>query len=222
MARSPSMAVAKFGSTNSVMSQGGVPGGGVVRLIKSIPSVEVKSALNAITVVGTAGNFVQFDNGDLLSSIVQGTEPYQRIGRKIRVIGIIVRMDFQVPPGPWTFDLVRDKQCNGITATTSLVYSDPTKWSTPPNNLYEERFQFMKRTENLNSSQEPFGASGNFTTVGISYQKKCNFVVEYAASTGATADLVSDNLLFFGCNGNASGPISPSNKGFIRFLYVDD
>jgi len=209
---------ATFGTTNSVMSQGGVPGGGVVRLIKSIPSVEVKSRLQSITIPGVANLWTQIDPGDLLSGIIQGTAPSERIGRKIRVIGIIVRIPFQVAVGPWTIDLVRDKQCNGVAAGAAIVYSDQN-WGSPPNNLYEERFQFMKRSESTNFSLEPAGATD--CIAAISYQKKCNFVVEYNGTTGGVTDLVSDNLMLWSNHSNPTSGLVPVAKGFVRVLFVD-
>lgn len=216
--RSRAPAGATFGTTNSVMSQGGVPGGGVVRLIKSIPSVEVKSRLQSITTAGTPNLWTQIDPGDLLSGIIQGTAPSERIGRKIRVIGVIVRIPFAVPTGCWTIDLVRDKQCNGVAAGAAIIYS-AQEWGSPPNNLYEERFQFMKRQESVNFGQQTPTQDPSLT--GISYQKKCNFVVEYNGTTGTVTDLVSDNLMVWSNHSSPAGSLTPILRGYVRVLFVD-
>lgn len=213
------MRAAAFGSSNSIMSQGGVPGGGVVRLIKSIPSVEVKSRLDPIAIVGAPNLWTQIDTGTLLSGIIQGTGPSERIGRKIRVIGVIVRVPFSVATGPWTMDLVRDKQCNGVAAGAAIIYS-AAEWGSPPNNLYEERFQFLKRAESLNFGQQDIVTYVNPPVTGISYQKKCNFVVEYNGTTGTVTDLVSDNLMLWTNHANGAGPLTPI-RGYVRVLYVD-
>jgi len=156
----------------------------------------------------------------MLSGIRQGTSPNERVGRKIKVIGILFRIAFEgAAPGPWTFDLVRDKQCNGVTATTAQVYTDPNFYGTLPNPFEETRFQFLKRAENLNPAQMNFNAGTS--VCGISYQKKVQMVVEYAANSGAVSDLSSDNLMLYACTANPTGVITPVGKGFIRVLYTD-
>jgi len=202
------------------MSQGGVPGGGVVKLIRQIPSVECKFWDTALVTPTTApGVWQNIGDAAMLSGIVQGTGPSERVGRKIKVIGIIVRLAYTCNlVGPVTFDLVRDKQCNGATATAAQIYTDPAHWGTLPNPFEETRFQFLKRKENLNLA---YGAPA-VTSTGISFQQKCNMVVEYNATTGAVSDLTSDNLLLFCVVGDASiGVMTPNGKGFVRILYTD-
>lgn len=208
------------------MSQGGVPGGGVVKLQKQIPSVECKFWDTSLTTAGVNGQWTQIDSGAVLSGIIQGTGPSERVGRKIKVVGFVVRLGFSVAPGAWCFDLVRDKQCNGIAATASQIYSIVSAYGGLPNPFEETRFQFLKRMENFNTAQALLvnGAPLNTTECCISFVKKVSMTVEYNASTGNVSDLTSDNVQLY-CNSTGLGaniqPITPILKGTIRVLYTD-
>lgn len=213
------------GPARSSMSQGGVPGGGVVKLKKQVPSVECKYFDSPIGNPGTANTWTQIDNGNILSGIVQGTGPSQRVGRKIKVVGFVIRYGFEVGAGGWCFDLVRDKQCNGVAATAAQIYTIPTDYGTLPNPFEETRFQFLKRMENFNPAQ---GAS--FVVPGIvngrpecciSFVKKVSMMVEYNATTGNVSDLTSDNVQLYCNNTNSSFPITRVTSGVIRVLYTD-
>ena len=202
------------------MSQGGVPGGGVVKLKKQIPSVECKFFDTSLNTAGVANNWTQIDAGDLLSGITLGAGPSQRVGRKIKVVGFVVRLGFTTGPGAWCFDLVRDKQCNGVAATAGQIYSAPNRYGTLPNPFEETRFQFLKRMENFNTAQALI-ATGN-TECCISFVKKVAITVEYNANTGAVSDLSSDNVQLWCNNTNtATAGITPITTGTIRVLYTD-
>ena len=207
------------------MSQGGVPGGGVVKLKKQIPSVECKFFDSPIALAGATQVWTRIDNNAMLSGIVQGTGPQQRVGRKIKVVGIIVRYAFQVNQGPYCFDLVRDKQCNGVAATSTQIYTLPLEYGSLPNPFEETRFQFLKRIESYNPAQASDVSTS--TACSISFVKKCNIVVEYNASTGAVSDLTSDNVQLY-CNNAQVGALvgivptgAAGERGFIRVLYTD-
>jgi len=211
------------------MSQGGVPGGGVVKLKKQIPSVECKFFDTSLTIPGGGGNWTQIDSGAILCGITQGTGPSERVGRKIKVVGFVIRLGFQVSPGAWCFDLVRDKQCNGAAATAAQIYTAPTFYGSLPNPFEETRFQFLKRMENFNPAQpmtvQPAVAMiFPVTECCVSFMKKVAMTVEYNASTGAITDLTSDNVQLYCNSSNAvagATPITPIGKGFIRVLYTD-
>jgi len=202
------------------MSQGGVPGGGVVKLLKQIPSVECKFFDLPLT-VGTFGvGWTDISTQAFVSpfsGIIQGTGPSQRVGRKIRVIGVVVRLIALANGAPLAFDLVIDKQCNGTVATAAQVYLTPADPASFPNPFEETRFQYLKRVENKNYALALNGA-GEFT---VSYTVKCNKVVEYNnTNSGNTADLTSDNLLMFAC-ATSSAVLQKIQSGQIRVLYVD-
>jgi len=199
------------------MSQGGVPGGGVIKLKKQIPSVECKFFDTSLTTPGVVNVWTRIDAGNILSGIVQGTGPSERVGRKIKVVGFVVRLGFSTGTGAWCFDLVRDKQCNGAAATAAQIYSDPAQYGALPNPFEETRFQFLKRMENFNTAEALLNEN---TLCSVSFMKKVAMTVEYNATTGAVSDLTSDNVqLYCNCLGNVA--ITPVTKGFIRVLYTD-
>lgn len=188
--------------------------------MKQVPSVEAKY-FNLAFNTSSSGNFTQLDNGTILAGIIQGTGNSQRVGRKIRVLGFVMRMAFTHAPGSYTVDLVRDKQCNGAAMANTEVYDDTFAGASVralPNPLYEKRFQFIKRVESYNPSQAVQPTAGtNLSYNLISYSKKVNFTVEYDASTGAVTDLSSDNMAIW-----AAGTSTLTNvTGIIRVLYTD-
>jgi len=203
------------------MSQGGVPGGGVVKLIKQIPSVEVKFSDLPLTVgtfpFGWTDISTQAGNISPFSLITFGTSPLERIGRKIRVIGIIVRAVCESAGAPMSFDLVVDKQCNGVTATAAQVYTTPADPSSFPNPYEETRFRYLKRIENKNNALA-VNAVGQYL---VSFQVKTNLMVEFNNGGGQTvANLTSDNLILFACS-CTTGALQKIVSGQIRVLYVD-
>ena len=208
----------------SQMSQGGVPGGGVVKLRKQIPSVECKffdTVWNPS--VSTISLWQQVDLTNILCGIIQGAGPNQRIGRKIRVVGIVIRGCFatanvQGPATVWTLDVIRDKQCNGVVPTAAQIYTVGTDFTSLPNPYEETRFQFLHRFQQLN-----LGANSLIgeAVSAVSKSIKCNFTVEYKDSTGAVSDLTSDNLVLFMNPGPGQTTSFAGLKNFFRVLYTD-
>lgn len=126
------------------MSQGGVPGGGVVKLIRQIPSVECKFSdhplLTGTFATGWTDVSTSATNISPFSFIIEGTGPNARIGRKIKVIGLVVRLVCESSGAPLSFDLVRDRQCNGVAATAAQVYTTPADPASFPNPLEKPDF----------------------------------------------------------------------------------
>lgn len=215
-----------YGQTTSTMSQGGVPGGGVVKLMRQMPSVECKFFDTNIAVNGVKQTWTQIDNLNVLAGIVQGTGASQRVGRKIKVVGIVIRYDFFYGVGSVCFDLIRDKQCNGIVATATQIYSQPTSYGGLPNPFEESRFQFLKRTELRNPAQALTNQAGTpvITNGSISFVKKVAFTVEYNASTGLVTDLTSDNIMLYvnSTDFTTTGAgVVKNGVGTFRILYTD-
>ena len=203
----------------SSMSQGGVPGGGVVKLKKQIPSIECKFFDSPITCTTAPANFwQQVDSGAILSGIVQGTGPSQRIGRKIKVVGLIIRCAFDIAPTAWVLDVVRDKQCNGAQATAAQVYTLPFEFTSLPSPFEETRFQFIKRFQQQNFVNVAPGAA---TAQMVSKALKCNFTAEYNATTGAVTDLTSDNIQVYMNTLNTTAAAIANVRSVIRVLYTD-
>lgn len=185
-------------------------------MIRQIPSVEVKFFDSPITPNTLANTKTLVSATTCLSGITQGTGNGQRTGRKIKVIGVIVRLaavnNFCTP---WTLDLIRDKQSNGAVPAAGTVYTG-TQWDGLPNPFFEDRFQYLKRVESLNYAMSQVAVS----TIGVSFSKKCKFEVEYNASTGAVTDLSSDNLLVWMSSTNSLSNAADTD-GVMRVLYTD-
>jgi len=185
------------------------------------PVQEVKYKDFVTTDAGVpVGSSYAFINQTILASIQQGTGPNDRIGRNIRVVGVVVRalINTDVVPGtgtlyaPSTMDLVWDNQFNGVgplvsdiylTGPGNIVYSHSL-----PNPLFDNRFKFAKRTQVKNPN-------GSLNLVDISYT--CNKLIEYKASTGVVTDLTSCNLYLMMSTPGDTGNIAYS----LRVLYVD-
>ena len=203
----------------SSMSQGGVPGGGVVKLKRQIPSVECKffdSTANCTTATNT---WTQVDLGAILSGIVQGTGPSERVGRKIKVVGLVIRLAFTTSASTlWCVDVVRDKQCNGAAATAAQIYTLPFEFTSLPSPFEETRFQFIKRFQQQNFvNVGAGGANGQMVSKAL----KCNFTAEYNANTGAVTDLTSDNLQVYMNTLNTTAAAIGNVRSVIRVLYTD-
>lgn len=203
----------KLGS--AVIAQGGVYGAKayVPRSIANRPELKFHD-----TLISASGNDIwQVLSSASLAGIEAGTGESQRIGRKIRVKGIIFRGRSQLAgstgtetaSAPYTLDFIWDKQCNGAVPSTTTIYTSGSSYALPdPRN--DERFKFIKRYE----KSDP---NSNLTMVNVKIN--CNEVITYDGSTGAVADLTSTNLLLLYVS---PFDATPSMAGRLRILYIDE
>jgi len=204
--------------------EGGVNGGHAVMVPNILPPVQEVKYKDFVTTTspGTPiGNSFTFVNSTLLAGIQQGTGPSDRIGRNIRVVGVVVRalMNTEVTVGtggiyaPCTLDLVWDNQFNGVNPNVTDIYltgpGNIVYAHSLPNPLFDNRFKFAKRLQ----IKQP---QGSLNLIDFSYT--CNKLVEYKASTGVVTDLSKCNLLLTACSpGDTTSAIEYS----MRILYVD-
>jgi hypothetical protein len=204
MAKTPSVSI----------SQGGVPGAKayVPRQLYSPPPELKYFDINLSSGTGTSWQIL---STQALCSIVQGTGPQQRIGRKIRVKGVVFRATSTLGVStnnawnPYTIDFIWDKQANGGTPLIGAIYQNGAPQNLPnPDN--DERFEFVKRY----SKDDP---NSNFQIINTSF--KCNKLITYDGSTGAVADLTSNNLLVtYVCPFDAD----PTLVAVMRILFIDE
>lgn len=200
------------------LTEGGVNGGHALMVPNILPPVqEVKfsnvSSGGPVTTPNAGFNII---NGTSLTTILEGSGPSNRIGRNIRVVGVVVRalINTEIVVGgalcsPSTMDLVWDNQCNSAVATVAEIYSNPTSGVSLPNPLFDKRFKFAKRTQIKNPQ-------GPLNVMDFSYN--CNKVIEYKGTGGTIADLTATNLyLILSTPGDASAQIDYQ----MRILYVD-
>lgn len=157
-------------------------------------------------------------NAGTINIIPQGVTESQRIGRKctIKSIGWRWRLSLLAQDAgatPVSADTVRvimylDKQCNGATAAASdLIESDDFQSF---NNLSNsQRFvTLMDRTVTLNVPNMASDAAGVVSSsnyfVDGTFFKKCDIPIEFNSTTGAIAEIRSNNLgiLVIGFTGN--------------------
>lgn len=201
-------------TTRVSISQGGVPGANayVPRSLYAAPPELKYFDINLSTSTGTSWQIL---STLAICSIVQGPGSSQRIGRKIRVKGVVFRAISTLgvatnnANNPFTIDFIWDKQANGATPTIGLIYQNGAAQNLPnPDN--DERFVWQKRVSRDDSNS-------NFQIVNTSF--KCNKLITFDGSTGNVSDLTSTNLLVtYVCPFDAD----PTLTAVMRILYVDE
>lgn len=210
----------------SVIAQAGVPAANVHMSRGIIPNPqEVKTKDTAITNIpaGSMGTWTHiFTN--VLAPIVVGAGSNQRIGSKIRVVGLAYRFALlhQAPyvatqqqpetePFPFTVDFLWDNKPSGGVGAINQIYNG-TPSINQPNVNYDDRFKFIKRIE------RPQG-NGNTHLSGVI---KLNREVRFAGASGTNADLEDCNLLInLGQSVLNTTQLPNVMSGTVRILYVD-
>lgn len=155
-----------------------------------------------------------------IAGIQTGPNSNARIGRQIRVVGIVLRglinssNQVTTEGEPYTMDVIWDSQSNGVLAPTNVIYDvagGPGAVINLPNANYAKRFTFIKRLEVTGRAGIPTAVSIVNCTI------KTNRLVNFDASTGNTSDVEKNNLLLT----FASVDPTATFTGVVRFLYVD-
>lgn len=155
-----------------------------------------------------------------ISGIRVGASFNARIGRQIRVVGIVVRglinssNQVTTEGEPYTMDVIWDSQANGVLAPTNVLYDvagGPGAVINLPNANYAKRFTFIKRLEVTGRAGIPTAVSIVNCTI------KTNRLVCFDSDTGLTNDVEKNNLLLT----FASVDPTATFTGVVRFLYVD-
>jgi len=196
----------------AIVSQGGV-GGGVQRMTAGLPpppEIKTKDSIVAATVAAN-GDWTVVSPNNILSSITQGAAPEQRVGRKIRVVGVVFRLDISaaIAASPYTLDMLWDKQPNGAQAAVTNIYTGASSEQLPNSN-FTERFQFVKRWK--------MNPGSNALSDQLDYSMKCNKVVSYDGNTGLIGDIEINQLLLTLCSTTTT---VHNIAGIVRILYVD-
>ncbi len=219
---------ARRAGTGLIMGTGGVAGSGVVRVAAGIPlAPEVKYTEGGFTTpgAGTAGAWTTMNNL-LVSNITQGTSSNNRLGKNIRVIGVLYRMAIKYGPSsvtapsdprPYTVDFIWDKKPTATSATIQEIYDSAAAGGAVdgtilPNPLQETRFTWQKRVERPAPNSDYSLVAGSF---------KCNKFVSYSANTGGLSDIEQNNMIvnFGHCALDATNRAAVSGR--IRLLFVD-
>lgn len=153
--------------------------------------------------VATAGNIT-----DTVIVIPQGVGESQRVGRKCTIKSINWRFNFNLPEvdaasTPGAADVLRilvylDKQCNGATALVADILqsadyqafnnlSNKTRFRTLMDRTYAMSYAAMASDGAAVVSQAEVQMEDTFF-------KKCNIPIEYSSTTGAIAEIASNNI----------------------------
>ncbi len=155
--------------------------------------------------IATAGESLSTGS---INVIAQGVTESQRVGRKCTIKSINWRYVLTLaeadavgtaPPA----DTVRlimyvDKQCNGATAPVTQIL-ESANWQSFRNLANSGRFNFlMDKTVAMNrnglASDGAGVVSSNGTRKEFTFYKKCNVPIEFISTTGAIAEIRSNNI----------------------------
>lgn len=164
-----------------------------------------------------------------LGGIAPGTGAFNRIGRQIRVVGLVFRGVQTVPytfnqtapgtsadPTPAVIDFIWDKAPNGTAPLTSQIYAEANStilksFTNLPNPDFVKRFSFIKRIQ----------TSRNAGTLSarqlIDATIKTNKLVSYDNALAAGTS-VEQNALYISYGTDVAGS---TLVGTLRVLYVD-
>lgn len=170
-------------------------------------------------------------NSGTINVIAQGPGESERIGRKCTIKNVFYKYNVSIPEQhevttPSNGDTIRvilylDKQCNGETAaaTDILETADIHSYRNLANS---GRFTILSdRIHVLNYATMASEAANQLAHSQLvrefSIYKKCNVPIEYNATTGAIAEIRSNNLGFLFICKEGNGGID----GTVRLRYSD-
>ncbi len=175
---------------------------------------------------------------ETIIDIPQGTGESQRIGRKITIVAIHLRLIFvfdeseqtDMTAGLHTHDTIRvmiylDKQCNGTTANaTDILVTD--HYLSFRNITNSSRFRIISdKIFDFNTSAS--AAGGNLDQVSVMAHKnktlklsyKLKIPIEYSGTTGNITEIRSNNIgiLLWAANSDGRTIIANDSRARIRF-----
>lgn len=159
----------------------------------------------------------------LLNGLVPGTGATQRIGQKIVIKSIEVRLRIYVDPNAGVRQLVRwmvvmDRQANGAAPTLAQILNVNTPFGL--RNL-ENRKRFKIILDNV-KYLAPLNEEGDGCYWHVYLKFRRPFVVEYNAGTaGTVADIVSNSLYMISTGDQAAGNGDALLASYCRLRYTD-
>lgn len=197
-----------------------------------------------------AGDTLEFLDPAL--DLIEGVRPQQRIGRKIWLKSLQVKLNLMMKSGSdapesdsgtfsFTIIIVKDTQCNGVTATLAEIFqilsaTQGEMWQLAFNNLENSgRFKTIYKKEFIVNTRalldNPGGGgpddtsfSGFGRVFNINLKTPC--VINYSGSTGNTIERRSNNLVGFIMHnlsrpGQASTGSPVEVNAHMRIRYTD-
>lgn len=169
---------------------------------------------------------------DTLNNLSQGTSPSQRIGRKITIRSIQVKLagvkDTTTNGGYGTnyveVWVVQDTQCNGTGPAAGTEVASQLTPSMAFNNLdNSDRFKILKKIRIKVESQG--GAEANAAlaqTYHHDFYKKVNIPVVYSTNVGNISDIRSNNIFLMGGKQYNQSGETLTMTILTRIRYTDD
>ncbi len=168
-----------------------------------------------------------------LNVLPQGLNASERIGNKVTVKSIAVKMRYQLASSigtAATFNrfkvaLVLDRQANGVTAPWDECFEDQTV-DTHRNLTAQARFKVLRSwTKAVNQIAPAYDSavpqSYNNAHIGsMTFYKRCNIPIYFDGVTGAIATVQSNNLAILGLMGSVAPNVTISAT--VRIRYSDD
>lgn len=159
----------------------------------------------------------------LLNGLVPGTGATQRIGQKIVIKSIEIRVRVQVDPNGGVRQLVRwmvvmDRQANGAAPTLAQILNVNTPYGL--RNL-ENRKRFKIILDNV-KYLAPLNQEGDGCYYHVYFKFRKPLIVEYnAGNAGTVADIVSNSLYMFSVGDQAAGNGDAVLASYCRLRYTD-
>jgi len=161
--------------------------------------------------------------GQINLTMAQGTGASARIGQKIIIKSIQVKLTATLPAGAVDADtmhvwLIQDSQCNGANAASTTVFDNVGPVGSQLRNIENgQRFRILKHfVFNLNADAGVAAAFG-----GDEQQQecfiKCNIPIVYNGAAGAIAEIRSNNLFMVW----GSTLVTATVAGRARIRYTD-
>lgn len=150
-----------------------------------------------VSPVATTGDIVL----NSICTVAQGTAESERIGRKIRLEKINWRYSVKLATTATiadTSDIVRvmlylDKQCNGAAATVANIL-EATQFDSFLNLENSGRFTILMDKFHTVNASAGIGTAVGEVIVFRSKFCKANYPIEYSSTTGAIAEIRSNNI----------------------------
>lgn len=177
--------------------------------------------------IATGGEFIPAAGA--LPVIASGTSESQRIGRKVVIRKVSVRVQTTIPSKAdpdtcvdhFRLMLVWDKQANGAIATVTGILESASMYSF--NNLSnKDRFRILfDKFWHCNSQGAGYTGAAYATNQAITEMKSinvnCNIPIEYSGTDGTIDEMMSNNLVFLVISTAGVGLMT----GKYRLRYTD-
>jgi len=160
----------------------------------------------------------------LLNGLAPGNSASERVGMKVSIQSIEIRLRNQVTGGTGVDQiqrliLLQDRQANGIAPAALTDFLNAGNYQGLRNLAQRKRFRILKDYYfTLNATAEP----GSQKCIHKYMKFRRPIVTEFNAGVAGTIADISTNSLFFVCIGSiAAGGTAGTCAGYIRIRYTD-